>query len=91
MFFCFLALSNADEHCMPAHTCSVKNINMMCAMQDTAVSNALVTFLVPVVQNVLPNATAAVAVLNNFTVSSLTASSCLLHMRLQMLLCFFCR
>ena len=37
-------------------------------MQDPAVSNAMVSFLQPLVQGVLPNATAAVVVLNNLTV-----------------------
>ena len=38
-------------------------------MQDIAVRNAMVAFLVAVAQSALPNATAEVAVLNNFTVS----------------------
>ena len=37
-------------------------------VQDIAVSNAMVSFLEPVVQNVLPNATATITVLDNFTV-----------------------
>lgn len=38
-------------------------------MQDVTVRNAMMTFLVAVAQTTLPNATADVAVLNNFTVS----------------------
>ena len=38
-------------------------------MQDVGVRNAMMTFLVGVAQTALPNATADVAVLNNFTVS----------------------
>ena len=38
-------------------------------MQDIAVRNAMVAFLVALAQTALPNATADVAVLNNFTVS----------------------
>ena len=41
---------------------------MLMMLQDPAVSNAMVSFLHPLVQGVLPNATATVAVLNNFTV-----------------------
>ena len=41
---------------------------MLMMMQDPAVSNAMVAFLEPLVQNVLPNATATIVVLNNFTV-----------------------
>ncbi len=36
-------------------------------MQDPAVSNAMVSFLQPLVQSVLPNATATVVVRSNFT------------------------
>lgn len=38
-------------------------------IQDIAVRNAMVAFLVSAAQSALPNATAEVAVLNNFTVS----------------------
>lgn len=38
-------------------------------LQDIAVRNAMVAFLVGVAQSALPNATSDVAVLNNFTVS----------------------
>lgn len=38
-------------------------------LQDIAVRNAMMAFLVAVAQSALPNATADVAVLNNFTVS----------------------
>ena len=41
---------------------------MLITLQDPAVSNAMVSFLQPLVQSVLPNATATVVVLNNFTV-----------------------
>lgn len=44
-------------------------------MQDVAVRNAMMTFLVAVAQSALPNATADVAVLNNFTVSLPTSGS----------------
>jgi len=41
---------------------------MLIMMQDPSVSNAMVSFLQPLVQSVLPNATATAVVLNNFTV-----------------------
>ncbi len=51
-------------------------------MQDPAVSNAMVSFLEPLVQSVLPNATATLVVLNNFTVhlqvKALSLPACLL-------------
>jgi hypothetical protein len=51
-------------------------------MQDPAVSNAMVSFLEPLVQSVLPNATATDVVLNNFTVR--------LHVKACRLLPDFC-
>lgn len=41
---------------------------MLLMMQDPAVSNAMVSFLQPLVQGDLTNATAAVVILENFTV-----------------------